>query len=409
MIHNYSKMNFIMVLLYFIKILCSVFPEIQPILEDKGYKGKSEYVAVIDAGSTGTRLNIYEFLEPGYFLNSYFVAKSEPGLSTLRDRDKIEKTLKTILDEGSEFLDSKNISIKDIPISFQATAGLRMLSEDLTADILENIKLFFHAKQLNVKDYEIAVIDGMREGIYALESLIYLRTFEKNVIYNLFCKNLERDNKLRHPDIEKCSEIILNKNEKDTRKTTYGIIDMGGGSVQVALQLKNKDDNLPERDIIPTHSFFMYVHSFLGYGMKEVMEKIYNHSDFSYCLQKDTKSLETCQDIFKEIFIDSNNTESLKKIKKPDINSVDELYLVSYFYDILLQLNIDKRTTLSQIKRNFLAKCSFLDTEFCRQGFYLINFLDEYKLEDDKEIIVTNQIDGFYLNWSIGKALSLAE
>ncbi|AET39038.1 guanosine diphosphatase Ecym_3567 [Eremothecium cymbalariae DBVPG len=209
---------------------------------------KNQFVVMIDAGSTGSRVHVYEFntcVEPPKLLKEYF-KQLKPGLSSFdTDADGAAKSLDPLLDFAVENIpkDMRRCS----PIAVKATAGLRLLGEEKSKKILEAVALHLE------KDYDfpivkgdgVSVMDGKEEGVYAW------------ITTNFLLGNLGGKEK----------------------SATAAIFDLGGGSTQIVFE------PLPEAVAIPnaaqtyelefgTHKYTLYQHSHLGYGLMQAKDKL---------------------------------------------------------------------------------------------------------------------------------------
>ncbi|KAG0439209.1 Ectonucleoside triphosphate diphosphohydrolase 5 [Dictyocoela muelleri] len=164
----------------------------------------AKYVAVIDGGSTGTRLNIFEFM--GKKLKNHFLVFSKPGLQDL-DFKSINLKIKDLLLRGIEYLNSKNVDYENMSIGFYGTGGLRALDKRKSSKILKIVKDVFESFGFKP---EVCLLKDVEEGRLALKTLDYL-TEENNM------KN--------------------------------GIIEMGGSSVQVAFKSDHCRFNIGEGNV----------------------------------------------------------------------------------------------------------------------------------------------------------------
>jgi guanosine-diphosphatase len=137
-----------------------------------------EYVVMVDAGSTGSRVHIYEFdvcYSPPKLNNEVF-KMLKPGLSSF-DTDAVgaAKSLDPLLDLALESVPVKKQGCT--PIAVKATAGLRLLGEEKSNKILKQVREHLE------KDYPFAVVDkkgveimsGDDEGVYAWIHQLFIR------------------------------------------------------------------------------------------------------------------------------------------------------------------------------------------------------------------------------------------
>ncbi|KAI0023005.1 nucleoside phosphatase family-domain-containing protein [Xylariomycetidae sp. FL0641] len=184
---------------------------------------KWRYGVILDAGSSGTRLHIYRWQDAGKILKhasveelhnlprleNHYTKKIRPGISTFGDHPEdvgpehleslVEKALKKI----------PNDKHADTPIFLMATAGMRLLPPTQQRAVLyETCSYFRQATQFILPDCDahIQVIPGETEGLYGWIAANYLLGGFDDAEGHAHGKN-------HH---------------------TYGFLDMGGASAQIA-------------------------------------------------------------------------------------------------------------------------------------------------------------------------------
>lgn len=212
-------------------------------------------VGVIDAGSTGSRLYIWQYdvnnhNQPSN-LKKIYSNKVSPGIDALLVSNKEEDM--SLTNHYNYYLDNlmdKNYSVS-IPIYFYATAGMRLLPQAEQDTVFYYIKNWF-AEHPNWQLIDIRTITGQEEAVYGWLSVNYVN-----------------------------SRLEATKN--DFKPALMGVMDMGGASVQVAFPLSelnqnqnliNKND-LVELDIYNNH-VTLFAHSFLGLGKTEIFHQMQN-------------------------------------------------------------------------------------------------------------------------------------
>ncbi|XP_067139618.1 ectonucleoside triphosphate diphosphohydrolase 4-like [Centruroides vittatus] len=246
------------------------------IFEDKDHL---EYAIVIDAGSSGSRVYIYvwpphngnlEHLLDIHQLTDEFnrplVKKITPGLSSFADEPfKASDYLYPLLQFAAE-----NVPIDkhvQTPLFILATAGMRLLSEDIQESILNDLRVdipqnfTFHFPPSNVE-----VISGKQEGIYLWIAINYL--------LGNFDHTFENDEK---------SKIVTNSSI--WRKPTVGMLEMGGASLQIAYEVTDDDYNNEIQETTKSnvvelnlgcvdhdtgHLYHLYVSTLLGFSADRV-------------------------------------------------------------------------------------------------------------------------------------------
>ncbi|KAG9292136.1 hypothetical protein G9A89_005280 [Geosiphon pyriformis] len=209
-----------------------------------------QYALMIDAGSTGSRIHVYRFnyCKSSPELEDEIFAHTEPGLSKYPDPESAAKSLNTLLDVA---LERVPVELQNCtPIAVKATAGLRLLGQDKSQDILRAIREHL---ELNypfpiIEKEGVAIMDGRDEGVYAWITVNYL---------------LERIGSTK-------------------KQPTAAIFDLGGGSTQIVFE----PDTVDGFDVAPgdhryeleygEHKYVLYQHSYLGYGLMEARKAIKN-------------------------------------------------------------------------------------------------------------------------------------
>lgn len=199
-----------------------------------------KYAIVFDAGSTGSRVHAYTFrttdgsgmelLDDGFY-------HIKPGLSAFSDNPEgAAKSLLPLLDNANKHVPA---SAKPATcMELRATAGLRLLPGSKAEDILSRVRSLLEQQSYKLVNDGVTILDGSDEGAYAWVALNY-----------------------------------LNGNLGGEYSTTSAIIDLGGGSVQLAYALS---DEFTTDEISAGYvrkmggggkSYNVYIHSYLGFGL----------------------------------------------------------------------------------------------------------------------------------------------
>lgn len=230
------------------------------------------YGIVVDAGSSGSRLQVFRWDDPSSTLASskssnellnsvpQIEQKKEwgmrinPGLSAYVNKPgKIwKKHLKPLVEFAAKIVPKEKQ--RDTPIFIQATAGMRLLPEKKRSAILKEVcnSVRKHSDfELDSCTDHVQVIDGETEGIYGWIALNYL---------------------------EKKFDNFDNKKGIDSG-STFGFMDMGGASTQIAFVPSDKDERKKHikelymvrlRNIDGTKQEWpIFVSTWLGFGANE--------------------------------------------------------------------------------------------------------------------------------------------
>ncbi|CAF0985003.1 unnamed protein product [Didymodactylos carnosus] len=137
------------------------------------------YVIVLDAGSTGTRVHVYKFLShydnvTTYVLKSEIFEERTPGLSSYADHiDNASAQIKNLLDIAEKSV--TRFKQRSTPIVFRATAGLRLLNETKSRQLLQAVSQTFGQYRFYRSNMDVAIMDETDEGIDAWLTLVYLQ------------------------------------------------------------------------------------------------------------------------------------------------------------------------------------------------------------------------------------------
>lgn len=223
-----------------------------------------QYVNMIDAGSTGSRIHVYKFnncgptpeLENEVFKMTKKVDGKSSGLSAFPDDPQgAAESLDILMDAAMEAVPDKLKACS--PVALKATAGLRLLGPEKSDRILATVRSHLESKYpfpvvASEKD-GVAIMDGSDEGVYAWITTNYL---------------------------------LGNIGGPDESKTA-AVFDLGGGSTQIVFEPGFKgltDGGLPSKMAEGDHKydldfggrhFTLYQHSHLGYGLMSARDAVY--------------------------------------------------------------------------------------------------------------------------------------
>ncbi|KAG7623944.1 putative apyrase [Arabidopsis thaliana] len=224
-------------------------------------RGPKNYAVIFDAGSSGSRVHVYCFdqnldLVPLENELELFL-QLKPGLSAYpNDPRQSANSLVTLLDKAEASV-PRELRPKT-PVRVGATAGLRALGHQASENILQAVRELLKGRsRLKTEANAVTVLDGTQEGSYQWVTINYL---------------------LR----------TLGKPYSDT----VGVVDLGGGSVQMAYAIPEEDaatapkpvegeDSYVREMYLKGRKYFLYVHSYLHYGLLAARAEILKVSEDS--------------------------------------------------------------------------------------------------------------------------------
>ncbi|XP_032705306.1 ectonucleoside triphosphate diphosphohydrolase 6 isoform X3 [Lontra canadensis] len=366
------------------------------------------YGIMFDAGSTGTRVHIFQFSrQPGETptLTHETFKALKPGLSAYAD--DVEKSTSGI----QELLD---VAKQDVPFDFwkatplvlKATAGLRLLPGEKAQKLLQKVKEVFKASPFLVGDDCVSIMNGTDEGVSAWITVNFLT------------------GSLKTPG-----------------RSSMGMLDLGGGSTQITF-LPRVEDTLqtsPPGYLTSLQMFNrtykLYSYSYLGLGLmsarlailggiegkpaedgKELVSPClspgftgeWEHAEITYRIsgQKAAVNLhELCASRVLEIL--RNKVHRTEEVKDVDF------YAFSYYYDLAANVGlIDAEKGGSLVVGDFdiAAKyvCRTAETRLqgnpflCMDLTYISLLLQEFGFPENKVLKLTRKINNVETSWALG-------
>ncbi|GKZ00882.1 hypothetical protein MPSEU_001039900 [Mayamaea pseudoterrestris] len=244
---------------------------------DPGIDRATVHGLMIDAGSTGSRMHVYEWeprlLEtdedvsnavsgsklsfPG--TDSRWTDRLEPGLASfasigngLELQTAIAEYLQPLLEFAKTILHEKEEHFGDFPIFLRATAGMRILSQNDRTRVLNAVRRLFH----NESYCPFAFTNEQARTLSGEEEAIFDWTGVNFVLGDL----LEQS---------QGAGTVVNP------KQTVGALDLGGASTQISFFEPEEDimANLFKLQIGQAKHWNVYSHSYLYYGMNEAIHR----------------------------------------------------------------------------------------------------------------------------------------
>ena len=195
---------------------------------------------VFDAGSSGTRIHVYTWKVGGggakdaFDLVSDDLLKIKPGLSAYKDKPaEAGASLAKLIEFARDKIPADQVATT--PMFLMATAGLRMVGEATKDEILKSVCSYLSTTGYLFRCDWATLLDGHDEGLYGWVTVNYL-------LDSLYPGGSEPS----------------------------GIIDLGGGSVQIVYPTteaaaKSSKDVL--QLVFGSRTHHVYVKSHLGFGL----------------------------------------------------------------------------------------------------------------------------------------------
>src|SRR3990167_775198 len=137
----------------------------------------SHYAIIVDAGSSGSRLHIFEYNNTAKrvpVIKDIFSEATKPGLSSFAEHpEDASSSLKKLLDDATQALQQQQINPHAVTINILATAGMRLLPEDKQTAIYTNVINYLKNNYAFIIG-EVTTINGKTEGLYGWLDINYL-------------------------------------------------------------------------------------------------------------------------------------------------------------------------------------------------------------------------------------------
>uniref|UniRef100_A0A1A8KTF0 nucleoside diphosphate phosphatase n=1 Tax=Nothobranchius kuhntae TaxID=321403 RepID=A0A1A8KTF0_NOTKU len=142
-------------------------PRILPSLSRPANHSRIFYAVMFDAGSTGTRIHVYTFIQNGSeklpVLDNEMFHSTKPGLSAYADSPETAgETVRRLLKVAKKAV--PRLDWKRTPLVLMATAGLRLLPVEKAQALLDQVQHVFDESPFLVPDNSVSIMDGTNEG-----------------------------------------------------------------------------------------------------------------------------------------------------------------------------------------------------------------------------------------------------
>ncbi|XP_036287606.1 ectonucleoside triphosphate diphosphohydrolase 5 isoform X2 [Pipistrellus kuhlii] len=340
------------------------------------------YGIMFDAGSTGTRIHVYTFVQKiaGQLpvLEGEIFESVKPGLSAFVDQPKQgAETVQELLEVAKDSIPRSHW--KRTPVVLKATAGLRLLPEQKAQALLFEVKEIFEKSPFLVPVDSVSIMDGSHEGILAW------------ITVNFLTGQLH-----------------------GYSQETVGILDLGGASTQITFlpQFQKTLEQTP-RGYLTSFEMFnrtyrLYTHSYLGFGLKAARLATLG-------------ALETEGEVgFKPCYAEVLRVVQ-GKLHQPDEIQRSSFYAFSYYYDRAVDTHmIDyekggilkvedferKAKEVCDNLENFTSGSPFL----CMDLSYITALLkDGFGFADSTVLQLTKKVNNIETGWALGATFHLLQ
>ena len=373
-------------------------------------KAPVRYGLMMDGGSTGSRIHVFEFkvLSGGSLeLAREVFEEVKPGLSQFADPKQAAASLVPLLDRA----------MKEVPaeyhacslLALRATAGLRLLGLEKSSKVLAEVEALFHRYPFQIGPNAATVMDGSEEG----------------------------------PGAWLTVNFLLNSVGASAKAATAAIIDMGGASTQIVFLPDQSDTitNAPSENIVTVRvqgrQYKLYQHSYLGYGLNEARKSILHNPEAVSCLfdgatspgstlvGKGSASFDACLPYAEAILQKSAACKkdpcSFNGVYQPKLSATfsGPIFAFSYYYDRMHPfLDSDGSSTVGKLKEVGKKLCEAKEDEFkqhakggmCVDMVYLYALLKHgYDLPDTQPLQIKKKIKGIETSWALGAMIAMME
>ncbi|OAP62574.1 hypothetical protein AYL99_01801 [Fonsecaea erecta] len=427
-----------------------------------------QYAIMIDAGSTGSRIHVYKFNNcgptPELEHEEFKMTEKRPegsGLSSYKtDAEGAARSLDPLMEVAMASVPNEYKSCT--PIAVKATAGLRLLGDEMSAKILEAVRnrleTHYPFPVVSREKGGVEIMKGEDEGVFAWITTNYLL------------------GKIGGPD----------------ETPTAAIFDLGGGSTQIVFQPTFKNSphgGMPQKMEEGDHKynlkfggreFELYQHSHLGYGLMSarkalhqlVLDRMHKQNpDSRAWLSKPIPNSCITPGVQKKLVVEMPADHELSGehtvimegpadaipaqcralaeailykdkectlapcsfngVHQPSLEktfSREDVYIFSYFYDRTHDLGMPESFTLRELQDLTARVCGgeqawdafagiegALDDLRERPEWCLdLNFMSAllhtgYEMPIDREVKIAKKIKGNELGWCLGASLPLLE
>ncbi|XP_016981694.1 ectonucleoside triphosphate diphosphohydrolase 5 isoform X1 [Drosophila rhopaloa] len=379
-----------------------------------GYS-KVQYAAIIDAGSTGSRVLAYKFnrsfIDNKLVLYEELFKERKPGLSSFADNPaEGAHSIKLLLDEARAFIPKEHWS--STPLVLKATAGLRLLPASKAENILNAVRDLFAKSEFSVDMDAVEIMDGTDEGIFSWFTV------------NFLLGRLSKTNQA-------------------------AALDLGGGSTQVTFSPTDPEqvpvyDKYMHEVVTSSKKINVFTHSYLGLGLMAARHAVFTHGYKkedsvleSVCVNPiianrtwtygnvnyKVSGKENGKSSAEQPIVDFDACLELVKSKvmplvkpKPFTLKQHAVAAFSYYFERAIESGLvdplaGGETTVEAYRKKAQEICAIPNDEqpfMCFDLTFISTLLREgFGLNDGKKIKLYKKIDGHEISWALGCAYNV--
>lgn len=347
----------------------------------------ANYIAIVDAGSSGSRIHLFNVENKEGIVEFCSIElnnnKVQPGISNYAN--SVEQHICPLIESLRDGL-PQGVEESDVKFYFLATAGMRTVAPNQQKDIYTKLSEYLKTKT-KLKIETISTISGKMEGVF--------------------------------------DWIAVNALEGKLAATaTYGVMDMGGASLQVAFA-----DNASTEILIPVkvgnRNFLINSCSYLGIGADQMRGQ---YTDNANCFPKGLELSDvTGNGNYNQCLLDLRpiirEVHKVKPLPLSVLWTTDFVGISNFYYmtnskpfnmgsiasasDIKAKGELFAQMTWEEMKSKWM-KDPYLFSYYIKSAF-IVEFLAALGFGPNTKIKVVNKINGVEVSWALGAAIYYAE
>ena len=353
------------------------------------------YKIIIDAGSTGSRLHLFQYddVVDGAVpvVKDFFSVSNKQALSSfVKNPQAAGASLTALLDGAVSQLKAKQVDTHLVEINVLATAGMRLLPNDAQSEIYASVLATLQDPEKNYgfKMGHVETISGEKEALYGWLDINYLAENFQN------------------------------------HTPTIGSIDMGGASTQIAFATQDKKK--PYEIIsfnLGGQPYNVFAKSFLGLGQDQAREAMTLDALATFCYpagyQIDSDrfgyfKFRYCSPLFSKLISKHKVANQLVSTKNQKFVAYSGAYYTYNFFaadqtpekaDFKNKFKDVCKRTWDQLKLDYPNVDPKYISSYCANAVYMTDlFYDTYQLGKG-QLSVSAKINGKSIDWTLGAML----